>query len=628
VPTAATAVAGTPGDGQVDLTWSAPTSDGGADILGYVVVPSVGGTAQTPSTFPSTSTTETITGLENGTTYTFTVAALNRVGAGPASAPSGAITPATVPTAPQAVTASAGGGQAVVSWVAPTDDGGAAVTGYVVTPFVGSTAQPAISFPSTSTTETVGGLVDGTGYRFTVTAVNSVGDSPPSDPSDAVTPATAPTAPTSVTATAGAGQAEVSWSAPTDDGGLAVTGYLVVPYIGTDAQTPYSYVSTATEQTLTGLVNGTTYTFEVIAVNGVGDSPASAPSAAVTPETVPTAPTDVAATPGDGQVVLSWTGPADDGGSAVTGYVVTPFVGTTAQSPTTYSSVATSETVAGLVNGTSYTFTVAAINGVGDSPASAPSTAVTPATVPTAPSGVTGTAGNSQVTLSWTAPVDDGGAAVTGYLVTCYFDGVPQSTTDFPSAATTETVGFLVDNHAYTFTVTALNSAGSSPASAPSAALTPEAPSSLTDMDGNGVPGQIETGDKIVVVFNTPPDPSAFCSSWSLSSFPTLSGSAVTVVGEPTVGDNVIASVNDAVDCAGGFHFGTIDLGQTGYFSTAVNFSGSTISWNGINTLTITLGTPNYGGPTTVSTPSVATYTPDPALGLSGTISSPSEVQF
>jgi hypothetical protein len=185
-----------------------------------------------------------------------------------------------------------------------------------------------------------------------------------------------------------------------------------------------------------------------------------------------------------------------------------------------------------------------------------------------------------------------------------------------------------VDNHAYTFTVVASNSAGSSPASAPSAALTPEAPSSLTDVDGNGVPGQIETGDKIVVVFNTPPAPSAFCSSWSQSSDPTLSGSAVTVVGEPTGGDNVIASVNDAADCPGGFHFGSIDLGQTGYFSTPVTFSGSTISWNGINTLTITLGTPNYGGPTTVSTPSVAVYTPDPALGLSGTISSSLEVQF
>jgi hypothetical protein len=185
-----------------------------------------------------------------------------------------------------------------------------------------------------------------------------------------------------------------------------------------------------------------------------------------------------------------------------------------------------------------------------------------------------------------------------------------------------------LDNHAYTFTVVALNSAGSSPASAPSAALTPEAPSSLNDVDGNGVPGQIETGDKIVVVFNAPPSPSAFCSSWSASSYPTLSGTAVTVVGQPTGGNNVIASVNDAADCSGGFHFGSINLGQTGYFSTVVDFSGSTISWNGINTLTITLGTPDYGGPTTVSTPSVAVYTPDPALGVSGTISSTDETQF
>jgi len=161
-----------------------------------------------------------------------------------------------------------------------------------------------------------------------------------------------------------------------------------------------------------------------------------------------------------------------------------------------------------------------------------------------------------------------------------------------------------------------------------SAALTPEAPSSLTDEDGNGVSGQIETGDKIVAVYNTPPNPSAFCSAWSSTSYPTLSGTAVTVVGRPTVGNNIIASVDDATDCTGGFHFGSIDLGQTGYFSTVVNFSGSTISWNGINTLTITLGTPNYGGPTTVSTPSVAVYTPDPALGVSGTISSVDVTQF
>ena len=298
-------------------------------------------------------------------------------------------------------------------------------------------------------------------------------------------------------------------------------------------------------------------------------------------------------------------------------------------SPPTVPVVAVEEkTVGGLTNGTTYTFAVTAINAAGDSPASPPSAATTPATTPSAPTGVTGTAGDGQVTLSWTPPVSDGGAAVTGYVVTPYFNGVAQIATDFSSAATTETIGFLLDNHTYTFTVVALNSAGSSPESAPSGSLTPEAPSSLTDVDGNGVPGQIETGDKIVVVYNTPPSPSAFCSAWSSGSYPTLSGTAVTVVGQPTLGNNAIASVNDTADCSGGFHFGSINLGQTGYFSTVVDFSGSTISWNGINTLTITLGTPNYGGATTVSTPSVAVYTPDPALGISGTISSARLVQF
>jgi hypothetical protein len=366
----------------------------------------------------------------------------------------------------------------------------------------------------------------------------------------------------------------------------------------------------------------------VTAVNGVGDSPASLASSGITPATVPTAPAGVTGLSENGEVALTWSAPSDNGGATVTGYIVTPYIGGVAQSPDVFGTPALDETVGGLTNGTAYTFTVAAINSVGDSPASSPSATVTPATVPTAPSGVTGTAGNGQVSLSWTAPTADGGATVTGYIVTTYFNGVTQATTDFSPAATTGTVGSLVDDHAYTFTVVAVNSAGSSPASAPSVALTPEAPSSLTDVDGNGVPGQIETGDKIVVVFNTPPSPSAFCSAWSVSSHPTLSGSGVTVVGEPSVGNNVIASVNDSTDCAGGFHFGSIDLGQTGYFSTAVVFSGSTISWNGVNTLTITLGTPNYGGPTTVSAPSVAVYTPDPALGVSGTISSADVTQF
>jgi hypothetical protein len=93
VPGAPTAVDGSPGDGEVLLNWTAPVSDGGSPITGYVVTPSQGGAPQTPITFPSTATTQTVTGLTDGLPYTFTVAAINTVGTGPASAASIAYTP-------------------------------------------------------------------------------------------------------------------------------------------------------------------------------------------------------------------------------------------------------------------------------------------------------------------------------------------------------------------------------------------------------------------------------------------------------------------------------------------------------------------------------------------------------
>ena len=108
---------------------------------------------------------------------------------------------------------------------------------------------------------------------------------------------------------------------------------------------------------------------------------------------------------------------------------------------------------------------------------------------------------------------------------------------------------------------------------------------------------------------------------------------------QPSSGDDTV-TVTDSADCAGGFHFGTIDLGQRGYFNNTVTFGGSsaqctsgtttgcsTIQWNGNNTLTITLGIAGTGQPTQ-GTASIAVYTPDPTLGLSGTISSVKEENF
>jgi hypothetical protein len=151
----------------------------------------------------------------------------------------------------------------------------------------------------------------------------------------------------------------------------------VTPSIGGVSQTPIVLTSTATTDTVTGLTNGTTYTFAIAATNAMGTGPDSVESAGVTPATVPGAPTGVSGTGGLDEVVLSWTAPSD-GGSPITGYTVTPSLLGIALTPTTYSSPATSETLTGLLLGSIYTFTVTATNAVGTGPSSASSAGISP----------------------------------------------------------------------------------------------------------------------------------------------------------------------------------------------------------------------------------------------------------
>ena len=180
----------------------------------------------------------------------------------------------------------------------------------------------------------------------------------------------------------------------------------------------------------------------------------------------PDAPTGVTATAGDGQATVSWTAPADDGGSEVTGYTVTASPG---GATCTAAATATSCDVAGLTNGTAYTFTVVATNSVGDSDPSDPSAAVTPLGAPGQPTAVSGVAGDGQVTVSWTAPASDGGSAVTGSTVTAAPGG---ATCTAAGAATSCVVSGLTNGTAYTFTVVATNTTGDSDPSDPSAAVT------------------------------------------------------------------------------------------------------------------------------------------------------------
>ena len=261
-----------------------------------------------------------------------------------------------------------------------------------------------------------------------------------------------------------------------------------------------------------------------------------------------------------------------------------------------------------------------------------------PPKVPSAPTGVGVTPGDGEVTVSWSAP-NDGGSAVTAYTVTPYVGGAAQTPHTFNSPAVSQVVGGLTNGTTYTFTVTADNAVGAGSPSAPSAQVTPVA-SSLSIIDGGGKPGHPQPGDQIIVTLSPAPSPGAFCSAWSATSSPDLVDSGVVVQGtRPSSGDDTI-TVTDTTDCNGGFHFGSIDLGQRGYFNANASFGGSfaachngktaacsTIHWDGRNTLIITLGKESSFQPTQIN-PSVAVYTPDPALGFSRTISSAEEENF
>jgi titin len=370
VPTNVTA---TPGSEQVTVSWSAPTSDGGSPITGYDVTRYVAGQAPVTTSVGAVTTT-TIVGLTNGTTYTFRVAAKNLIGTGPLSANSNPATPRTLPDAPTSVSATAGPGQAIVSWTAPVANGGSPIIGYDVTRYVAGVSQGVTSVGAV-TQATVAGLTNGTTYTFRVAAKNAAGAGPQSTDSNAVTPRTVPGAPTSVAAAGGAGQATVSWSAPLSDGTSAITGYEVTPYVAGVAQVATS-VGVGTTTTVGGLTNGTTYTFRVAAKNVIGTGAQSTDSNAVTPKAVPAVPTNVTATLGVGQATVNWIAPVSDGGSAITGYDVTRYVGGVAYG-TTSVGVVTQATVSGLTNGTTYTFRVAAKNAAGIGAKSADSNPVT-----------------------------------------------------------------------------------------------------------------------------------------------------------------------------------------------------------------------------------------------------------
>ena len=256
--------------------------------------------------------------------------------------------------------------------------------------------------------------------------------------------------PPSLVATAdGLREIDLSWTTPASNGGSPIIGYRIE--ISPNGVFNWTTLvadtnSTSTTYSHTGLAPGTTRYYRVSAINANGTGEPSITAVATTYVTVPGAPTDLSATAsGATQIDLSWTAPADDGGSPITTYGIhvspdgrTDWRTRAGNPNTTYSQIQ-------LAPGTTRYYRVSAANAQGLSAFSNIASATTDTTVPGPPTGLTATAsGTSQINLAWMDPASNGGSAITGYKIEISPNGTSNWTDRVTNTNSTTT------NHAHT----------------------------------------------------------------------------------------------------------------------------------------------------------------------------------
>jgi Fibronectin type III domain len=368
----------TGGNASATVSWSRPAGV----VDSFTVEASTGGAVvQTIPLIAGSAASTLVTGLTNGTSYTFTVTALNAVGSSLPSAASNVVTPAvpvTVAVAPAIGVATAGNAAATIPWTAPANAATSAITGYRIQRYAG-TGTAVLGTTTVGTTlrsATVTGLANGTAVRFDVTAVTGTTFGAVSAKSNVVTPVapvTVALAPAIGVATAANTSALTRWTAPANAATSAVTGYRIRRYAGagTTVLATTTVGSTLRSATLTGLVNGTAVRFDVTAVSGTRFGAVSAKSNVVTPATTaPGAPVIGTSSPGAvGGVVNAtarWTPPVSNGGVAIDGYVVTALrvdaAGTVLARTTSLVQPAASRALVMALTAGNYRFTVQARN--------------------------------------------------------------------------------------------------------------------------------------------------------------------------------------------------------------------------------------------------------------------------
>ena len=483
--------------GTVPAAPDAPTLLGGAGQISVVITPVSGAdgydlqyklssAADAPASWTEKAlgngaTTDTITGLADATRYDVQVRARNSAGDSPWSVSASAITDdaasPSVPGAPAAPSVEGGNQQVTVSWSPPSSNGGGAIAHYQLRHRIGSSGvwTTGSDLAASSTSATITGLAASTAYEVQVRAKNSAGYGSWSESGRATTmAATPPEAPAAPSVRGESLQVAVSWLAPSSDGGAAITHYQLRHRIGSGVWTTGSDLAASpTSATIRSLEAGTTYKVQVRAKNSAGYGSWSQSGTGTTRSATP--PRETGGTGGTGRTGGSITAPPRpprptvtsgnrrlgvtwDAVSRATEYRVQRRTSATSWTISAWGS-SRNRTLTGLRDGTIYDVQIQARNSAGPSPWSLSRKGTTLPGTPAAPR-VRG--GNQKVTVFWSAPSSNGGAAITHYQLRHRIGSSGAWTTgsELVASSTSKVISVLRASTVYEVQVRAKNSAG------------------------------------------------------------------------------------------------------------------------------------------------------------------------
>jgi ABC-type hemin transport system ATPase subunit len=363
-PAEVTGLIGTPGDGTVTLTWTDPADD---DLDHLEITWTGGGVTTTKSAAADRANSKAVTGLTNGTTYAFTVKAVdasgNRSQGETATAtPSGGTNPPEDTTPPAEATGligTPGDGTVTLTWTDPADSD----LGHLEISWTGGSATAEKSTAGDrSNSKTISGLINGIAYVFTIKAVDasgneSQGGTVSATPGDTTPPAEV----TGLIGTPSDGAVTLTWTDPAD-GDL---DHIEISWTGGSVTVEKSTAEDrSNSKTIDDLTNRPAYAFTVKAVDASGNESQGKTISATPGDTMPPAEvTGLTAVAGIGAVTLTWTDPTDGDLDYIE---ITWTSGNVTVEKSMAADRANSKAVTGLTSGIAYTFTIKAVDASGN----------------------------------------------------------------------------------------------------------------------------------------------------------------------------------------------------------------------------------------------------------------------